>query len=41
VKDVFMGLQLFKKGMILTDESGKKKFFKLSNADSFPIEKAY
>jgi hypothetical protein len=35
VKDVFMGLQLFKKGMILTDESGKKKFFKLSNADSF------
>lgn len=35
VKDVFMSLQVFKKGMVLTDENGKKKFFKLTNADSF------
>lgn len=35
VKGVFMSMQLFKKGMVLTDEIGKKKYFKLTNADSF------
>ena len=35
VKGAFMSLQVFKKGMVLTDENGKKKYFKLTNADSF------
>lgn len=35
IKDVFLQLQLFKKGIIVTDTDGSKKYFKLTNADSF------
>jgi len=32
-------IQIFTKGIVMTDEQGNKKYFQLTNADSFPCEK--